>query len=208
MISFSEPLLYWNYYLALEEDLSKVARFIEFSKSNLCTYSIELAHLLLSASSEVDVVLESLCKRIQPGEYKNINDYRQLLSLHLPKIAEEEISIDRYGLTYIPFENWKDNKNPVWWKSYNNVKHHRQDYFKEACLQNVLNAMGALNIINVYYYRELLSQKNGHKVSFSDTTQEMNPQPNLIKINANYYVQTFVIYYKWWGLVIMENYFR
>jgi hypothetical protein len=35
---------HWNYFLALEKDLETVSRYIEFSRDNLNTYSIELAH--------------------------------------------------------------------------------------------------------------------------------------------------------------------
>ena len=54
-IQVNGNFVHWNYYIALEQDLSKVSRFIEFSEDNFETYSIELAHLLLAASSEVDV---------------------------------------------------------------------------------------------------------------------------------------------------------
>jgi len=64
MIKTGETLLHWNYFLALESDLERVSRYIEFDKANFKTYSIELAHLLLAASSEVDVVAKTLCQRI------------------------------------------------------------------------------------------------------------------------------------------------
>ena len=44
-IQEQESLLHWNYYLALESDLEKVARYIEFTQDNFGAYSIELAHI-------------------------------------------------------------------------------------------------------------------------------------------------------------------
>ena len=48
--------LHWNYFLALDRDLEVVSRYVEFTKPNFNVYSIELAHLLFAAASEVDVV--------------------------------------------------------------------------------------------------------------------------------------------------------
>ena len=53
--------LHWNYYLALDNDMARVSRFIEFNPANLQVFSLELAHLLFAASSEVDVVAKALC---------------------------------------------------------------------------------------------------------------------------------------------------
>ena len=54
--------LHWNYFLALERDMETVARYVEFSAPNFDVYSIELAHLLFAAASEVDVVAKLLCQ--------------------------------------------------------------------------------------------------------------------------------------------------
>lgn len=61
MITFKTTMLHWNYFLAIEKDLENLSRYIEFDESNLKTYSIELTHILFSASSEVDVVMKQLC---------------------------------------------------------------------------------------------------------------------------------------------------
>lgn len=57
---------HWNYFLALEKDLEGVSRYIEFCKDNLNTYSIELAHLLLSSASEIDTIAKSVCSILEP----------------------------------------------------------------------------------------------------------------------------------------------
>lgn len=62
-IEASAAKLHWNYFLALEQDMDVVARYIEFTHANLNVYSIELAHLLFAASSEVDVIAKLLCGR-------------------------------------------------------------------------------------------------------------------------------------------------
>ena len=75
MIKTSEKNIHWDYYLALESDIGRLARYIEFDESNFDTHSIELAHLLLASSSEVDVVMKELCNLISPqSKAGNINN--------------------------------------------------------------------------------------------------------------------------------------
>lgn len=66
-ITEANKLLHWNYFLAVEEDLHRLSRFIEFSQDNFETYSIELSRILFAASAEVDVVAKQLCEQVRPG---------------------------------------------------------------------------------------------------------------------------------------------
>lgn len=148
-------LLHWNYFLALESDLERVSRYVEFTEENYKTYSLEMAHLLLAACSEVDVVLKGLCKKIKP-EIKagNIGQCRKILVLKFSRICDMNIRIPRYGLEITPWDNWKRDKNPYWWDAYNNVKHHRDEYFSEATLRNTKAAVAGLFVILLFFYQE------------------------------------------------------
>lgn len=188
MITFGTPKHHWNYFLAIEKDLEKISRYIEFANQNLGTYSIELTHILLSASSEVDVIMKQLCSIVNTTKnHENINDYKLTIQAGLVKFIDEEITIDRFGLRFKPWENWSTAKNPDWWKSYNNVKHQRNNYFHEANLQNTINAVGALLIAVTYYYNLAFSKEAKYHLSFKETTLELKPEPSFLKINADYY---------------------
>ncbi len=114
MITYTKSNIHWNYYLAFESDLENVARYIEFSDQNKLVYSIELTRLLLSASSEVDVVMKSLCKILDASaKVKNIDDYRKIIMDKNPHFAEEKISISRYGMELSPWEKWSNEKNQI-----------------------------------------------------------------------------------------------
>ena len=65
MFEEGNKLIHWNYFLAIESDLERLSRYVEFSKDNYKTYSLAMAHLLLSSASEVDVVLKGICKNIK-----------------------------------------------------------------------------------------------------------------------------------------------
>jgi hypothetical protein len=188
MIIFKTPKHHWNYFLAIERDLETVSRYIEFSKDNMLTYSIELTHILLSTSSEVYVIMKQICALVEPEQNSNnINDYRTLIQKYLPGIINEEITIDRFELSFKPWENWKGSANPDWWKSYNNVKHQRNNHFAEANLQNTINSVGALLLAVTYYYKLAFTYEAGQDVNFRETTRELNPQSMFLKINADYY---------------------
>jgi len=154
-IQETKSLLHWNYFLALESDVERLARYVEFTNQNFGTYSIEIAHLFLAASSEVDVVAKQLCSRMDPATTAtNIFQYRELLRRCLPELENSIVAIPRYGLDLRPWSNWLGDNNPDWWQAYNDVKHHRDEHFAQANLKNVLNAMASLFLVILYYYRD------------------------------------------------------
>lgn len=153
-ITTREQLSHWNYFLALEQDLGTLSRFVELSAANFAAYSIEIAHLLLAASSEVDVVLRQLCSRLSPGApAANIDGYRRIITVSEPAFAKLVVSLPRFGLDLTPWDNWQHDRNPDWWSDYNKVKHARGEHFAKANVKNVLNAMGGLLMALISYYR-------------------------------------------------------
>ena len=171
---------HWNYFIALEQDLEKLSRYIEFSEANFSTYSIELAHLLLATSSEVDVVMKALCNLKQPkAQHTNINDYKKTISSSFPEFSSEECYMHRFGLKFQPWRSLKHGETPTWWRSYNNVKHQRDACFNEANLKNTLNSVAALRTLLLYYYRDLLSLEYIH--GFHDVVMKLRPRSSLIE---------------------------
>ena len=169
-------LLHWNYFLALESDLAHLLRYVEFSIENYKTYSLELAHLLFAAASEVDVVLKGLCKKIKPDSNpENIKEYRGIIAPAFPKLCEMKIRIPRYGLQITPWDNWQRDKSPGWWGAYNDVKHKRDEFFHQAALQQTIAAVAGLFAVILYYYRE--EAESGELLP---PTQLLSPQEDYI----------------------------
>lgn len=195
MISFNEINHHWNYFLAIEKDLESLSRYIEFEARNLNTHSIELAHLLLSSSAEVDVMLKQYCKQlISNASPNNINEYKAIILSENSDILNQQILINRFGLVFTPFENWNNGNNPDWWRSYIQVKHNRNDYYHEANLQNTINSVGALLLVNVYYYKELF-YNNGiiDEDSIIETKYKLNPSSSFVKLNSEFYYRNLVV---------------
>ncbi|MCH5167952.1 MAG: hypothetical protein J1F35_08750 [Erysipelotrichales bacterium] len=133
----------------LIRDINDLFNYIEPSNENQLVYSHRLYELLLRIATE----FESNCKGIlrDNGYVKtkgnlNIIDYfnlNKVCRLHDYKIQFFRWESDRY---FKPFNEWKnENYFPLpWYSSYNNVKHNRFEKFKEANLENVINALGGL----------------------------------------------------------------
>ncbi|AUB82442.1 hypothetical protein [Candidatus Thiodictyon syntrophicum] len=167
-VNESKSLLHWNYFLALESDVERLARFVEFAGNNFDTYSIEIAHLFLAAASEVDVVTKQLCLLVDTAANpKNIEQYRAVLRRCLPEIENSLITIPRYGLDFRPWGSWENGETPDWWSAHNKVKHQRGEHFALANLKNVLNAMAGLFVVVLYYYRHVIDDRR------------IEPPPNL-----------------------------
>ncbi|MCG8519043.1 MAG: hypothetical protein MI794_13725 [Pseudomonadales bacterium] len=142
----------WNYFVAIEENLSKLSRYVELSTENYKVFSIEMVSLLLAASSEVDVVLKNICGIIDSDkEAKNIVGYREIVLSKFPDCYNEIISIPRFGLMFKPWSEWQNLEPLPWWQSYNKVKHHRSESYTLANLENVLNAMAGLFSANLMF---------------------------------------------------------
>lgn len=186
--------LHWNYFLALERDLEAVSRYVEFCEPNFDVFSIELAHLLFAAASEVDVVAKLLCEKINPALPRgNINDYKAVLLAAIPDLPETEVFVSRYGLSFKPWLNWAEASNPIWWRSYNKVKHERDAHFHEATLKNALNALGALLIVTFHYYSRTLAMQPALFLLPKETTETLKPESTLVRLDSTYYYENLVV---------------
>lgn len=147
--------IHWNYFLALEEDVAHLARFLELTSANFSSYSIELGRMLFAAASEIDVVAKQYCRKLNAtSKAKNIAKYKAEIMERHPAFHRIQVSLPRFGLTLEPWVNWGENNQPLWWRAYNNVKHERHAYFSEANLKNTLNAVAALYVLLIFFYRE------------------------------------------------------
>lgn len=138
-----------DYFHAFEDDLTRVARYIEFCPDNYGTYSLELVRLLLAAGSEVDVALKELCKVLQPtgAATKSINQHKAvILGIHPEIIHKQTVHMPRFDLELMPWRNWPA-ENPAWWRAYNSVKHNRVVNYKLGNLENTINAVAGLGIV-------------------------------------------------------------
>lgn len=172
--------VHWSYFLALEDDLERLSRYVDFSGNN-DTYSLEIARLFLSCSSEVDVVLKQLCEIYSPGcGASGINSYFPIIKSTTRDFLSFSIIVPRYGLTLTPWANWDDNMPPLWWQAHNKVKHHRHIHFEQATLKNCLNSVAGLFTSILY-----LSKAQAYQEEFMQV-------PKLLNVGDNYIIGAYM----------------
>lgn len=144
---------HWNYFLAIERDLEVLSRYVEFTPDNYKAYSIEMARIILSAGSEIDVLLKAICNKASPGDAADsITKYKKVVKSKLPNMMVFQVDIPRWEIYITPWEPWQSIDVPEWWTAYNKVKHHRDDEYHLANLFNTLNAVAALYVAILYLY--------------------------------------------------------
>lgn len=148
-------LTHWDYFIGIEKDVLELSRYIEFDKSNLSSFSIEIARIFMASTQEIDVLLKQICQKNGDGS-NNETDYRAFIPQKYPKITDIEVELIKYELAFTPFKDWKNGKTPSWWTANNKVKHQRHTHFNNASLKNLLNSVCGLMVMNLYYYEDIL----------------------------------------------------
>jgi hypothetical protein len=168
---------HWNYLLALERDVERISRYVEFHEDNFSCFSVELARILLAAGAETDVVAKQVCRAANAGSVaENILQYRDEIVPMYPRLAGFTLLLPRFGLTLKPWDEWTRRGGvPIWWTAYNKTKHERHSEFKRANLKNALNAVGGLLVMVLYLYKG--KAQHGHLL----------PATQLFRPDADYF---------------------
>ncbi len=147
--------VHWDYYLVLEQDFLVTNRYVEVDRKNYKTYSIAFVHLLLAIGSECDAVAKRYCVVRPQSKCGNIDQWRAAFLADYPALPDIEVWVPRYQISSTPWTDWggEKPKNPTWWRAYNNVKHHRAEYFASANLENVLDGLLGLYVLLQLTYR-------------------------------------------------------
>lgn len=143
---------YWDYYIALENDLLACRRYVEFDASNMGSYSVEFMRLLLATCSEVEVLCKQLCQRISPeAKREHMAHYRTTLDpvLSLSTFQVEDLQTLRQ---FPPFVSWIRRDSPSWWDACIQLQHDRSRHYETATLEHSINALAGLYVLNLYHH--------------------------------------------------------
>jgi hypothetical protein len=178
--------IHWNFFLALEDDIQRLARFIEFDAKNFECYSLEIARILLASSSEVDIVCKQLCLHFNPtSKANNINHHRDELVAAIPNLPDFQVLIRRHSLTLTPWVEWHDKSGvPYWWTAHNKVKHERHSHYQQANLKNALNAVSALFVLLLYLYKT--DAEKGRLVSSEFWPGDKHTNGSVVLVRSKY----------------------
>jgi hypothetical protein len=166
---------YWQYFLAIEDDLLKSSRYVEFVPENFHVHSIEFARILISSSSEIDVIAKELCQLLSSkSKCEDMVDYKTIILKHYPLFLTMEMNIPRFSLNSKPWDAWVRGEKLDWWKAYNEVKHERSKHYGKATLGNAMDSVAALFSLLLYFYRQLCNLDGTFRVEYF-----LNPPPQL-----------------------------
>ena len=168
--------VHWNYLLAIEDDLDRLSRYIEFDEKNFECFSIETSRIILTSAAEVDVVCKQICKKLKPeSSAEDIHQYREEIKPVYTEIPNFKIMVPRYGLILTPWDNWKEECGvPFWWTAYNKIKHNRDSEYYRANLKNALNSVAGLLVMVLYLYKEKANMG------------ELVPPPKLLRVTEEH----------------------
>ena len=158
------PQNHLEYYMALESDLEKCSRYVDFSETNFTTHSLEFARIIMAACAEIDTIAKEFCNLINTqSTSRNILEYANEILSVSPNITKIEIASPRYNLKVKPWDSWGGTVSPNWWKANNNIKHDRANNYEDANFFNALSATGGLLSILLYFY----NYKDGKQLEIS-----------------------------------------
>lgn len=148
---------YWQYYISLENKFIDTLNYVELSEDNFNTYSNTYIMLLQAIGSEMNALFKELC-HFEKSENKNISDFAEGILAEFPEIVNCKINVIGYDISFQPFKEWnvdKPGRSLEWWKAYNNIKHNRIGFAKDASLRNVLYSLGALMLLNMKLCKDI-----------------------------------------------------
>ena len=168
------PNLFWSVYKNLEKEFLVLANYIHISDDQLNIYSMHIADLIIRCSVEIESLSKELYASIggnmapvdDDGNPRDLYFDTDCLELLEQKwhISKKEISVSAINLfldkaeniTLVPLHksNKRGTSGSKWKQAYQAIKHDRNNSLKKATVDNLLHALGALYILNLYYKSE------------------------------------------------------
>lgn len=157
--------IFWNAYKRLEKEVLSLSEGIHFSDDQIGVYSSKIGDLLVRTAIEV----ESLSKELFFANGGELPADRDLYyDTDCLKLLEDKWLLSKKTIFLTsPYFYFEDNAyltlNPLhkaykrgtssskWQRAYQAVKHNRIKEIKKGNIENLLQALGALYILNIYY---------------------------------------------------------
>jgi hypothetical protein len=170
---------YWPIYNSLEKQFLELTFYIHIDDNQLNTYSIKISELLLRAAIEIESISKELYLRNGGPETKNIKydeDALKLLNglwkLDKKILIQSSSNIFTTRNIISPFlkEAKRNNggRTYSWNNAYKNIKHNRAGSLENACIKYLIEILGALYILNLYYKDETFDLGNDNaRINFS-----------------------------------------
>lgn len=163
--------LYWPIYKRIEAEVEHLTSSILFSDDQLAVYSMDIATLIIRCSIEVEAISKELYLQLggiekpvdKRGKKRDLyfdTDCMKMLvdKWHIDKkeviICSPNMYFSETNRILMPLQKSHKRGKSKWGKAYQAIKHNRSKSMKMATVENLLNALGALYILNLYYRDE------------------------------------------------------
>ncbi len=158
-------------YRGLESSILDVFNVVHPTKENMKAHGHRMRELLILCCTEVELLLVDAAKAngLKSGSrHYTMQDYVKLSEpLTLGEWGVKLQDYADYG-EISPFEGWsQSNPNLAWYQAYNAVKHGRRTNFKQASLENLLLAAGAIFVLLAAEFgegMEMMKFENPHRL--------------------------------------------
>lgn len=163
--------LYWPTYKRIESEVEHLTDSILFSDDQLSVYSMNIATLIIRCAIEIEAIVKELYLQLgsiehpvdDQGNKRDLYFDTDCMQMLVDKwlIDKKEIIIHSSNMYFSgpkrvlsPLHNSHKRGKGKWKKAYQAIKHNRSQSMKMATVENLLNALGALYILNLYYQDE------------------------------------------------------
>lgn len=166
--------LYWPVYTKIEKEVLELADTIHFSDDQCNVYSAHIADLIVRCAVEIEAISKELYKGLggnmnpldSNGEYRDLyfdTDCLKLINQDW-QLDKKCIYVDAANmyfeklhiLTPLHKADKRGTSGSKWKRAYQALKHDRYRFIKKATIENLITALGALFILNIYYKDERL----------------------------------------------------
>ena len=172
---------YWPVYKNLEEETLQLTKYINFDDNQMRVYSMHIADLIMRIVVEIESISKELYKANGgPDVFDDKGDIRDLyfdtdcikyLNTQW-NICEREIIVSCASFNFYKPDNKiikplhnankRGTSSSKWNKAYQAVKHDRRNNLYKGNIENLISALGALYILNIYYKDEVYQyESNG-----------------------------------------------
>ena len=167
--------LFWPIYEDLENEVIKLTKYIDFTDEQLKVYSVHIGNLIIRCAVEIEAISKKLYENFGGNMHLLDNDGKErklyfdtdclefldeklLLSKKQIMITSSKMyfSDDKRYLKPLHKSNKRGSSGSKWKKAYQAIKHDRNHSIKYATIENLLNSLGALYILNLFYKNETI----------------------------------------------------
>lgn len=190
-----------NYYLPIyqqiEREVIDLTASIFFSDEQITVYSLKIADLIIRCSIEVESIVKDIYRRDTGREPDKPGTAIMYLE-NTWKVSQKALRIvspythfkSTFQPSFAPF-SYEDKSSDDYYSTYNAIKHDRVKNIDKANINILIRVLGALYILNLYYWDErftLDDDRYGSKINTSLSSEifafYVAPLEDIVKLTS------------------------